>query len=265
MESRFLELPDGGRIAYSVAGSGPPLLLVSGLGGVASFWEGIAPALAVERTVILHDHRGTGRSSRCLRPYSIAAIASDVLALMDHLRVPTAALVGHSTGGAVAQHLALHAPERLERVVLSATWARACAYMRRLFALRREILEGLGLHAYRRLGTLMQTPPCWSAERPEPAQDEAASPHEVEIIKRRIGAVLAHDTHGALGRIRAPVLVVAAEDDIVVPAAHARQLAATIPDARLTMLPDGGHFVPQSRADTYRAVVQGFLHSETTR
>ena len=265
MEPGYLDLPDGGRIAYSVQGKGPPLLLVSGLGGMAPFWDGVAPALAAERTVILHDHRGTGRSSRCLRPYSIASIASDVLALMDQLKVPAASLVGHSTGGAVAQHLALHAPERLERAVLSATWARTCAYMRRLFALRLEILEGLGLDAYRRLGTLMQTPPSWSAERPEPTTDPDPSPHEAEIIKRRIGAVLAHDTHDDLGRIRVPVMVVAAADDIVVPAAHARQLAATIPGARLAMLPDGGHFVPQTRADAYRAMVQEFLHSETTR
>jgi aminoacrylate hydrolase len=257
-----LHLPDGGAIAYGVHGAGPPLLLVSGLGGQAAFWDTVAPALAERFTVVLHDHRGTGASSRCDRPYSIASIAADVLALMDHLGLPHAAMIGHSTGGAVGQHLALHAPERLTRLVLSATWARACAYMRRLFALRLQILDGLGMEAYRRHGELVQAPPWWIMTQPDPPPGPTETPLGVEIVRRRIGAVLAHDTLEALGRIALPVLVVTARDDVLVPAYHSAALTRDIARSRLATLPDGGHFVPRVEPGAYLDLIRDFLDEE---
>jgi aminoacrylate hydrolase len=261
-----LRLPDGGSIAYGVEGSGAaPLLLLSGLSGQAAFWDAVVPSLVERFTIVLHDHRGTGASSRCDRQYSVATIAADVLALMDHLDIPAAAVIGHSMGGAVGQHLALHAPERLTRLVLSATWARACAYMRRLFTLRRQILDGLGPGAYRRHGELVQAPPWWIAAQPEPADVPPETALGIEIIRRRLDAVLAHDTQDALGRIALPVLVVTAQDDIVVPPAHAAGLARDIPGATLARLPDGGHFVPRVRPDAWLALLRGFLDAERGR
>jgi aminoacrylate hydrolase len=254
-----LALPDGGTLAYGVHGAGPPLLLVPGLGGMASAWASVVPVLARRFTVILHDHRGTGMSSRCDRPYSIASIAADVRALMDRLAIDAAALVGHSTGGAVAQHLALHAPERLTRVVLSATWARSCAYMRRLFALRLQVLDRLGMAAYQELGELVLYPPWWLAAQPETPPRADATPLDIEIIRRRIGAVLAHDTQDALSRIALPVLVITALDDAVVPAAHSDGLAHDIPGARLALLGDGGHLIARTCPDAYLAQVEPFL------
>jgi len=65
----FLDLPDG-RVAYEVNGSGPPLLLVTGLGGSRRYWANVVPALAREFTVITHDHMGVGDSQgkRTFRP-----------------------------------------------------------------------------------------------------------------------------------------------------------------------------------------------------
>ena len=108
-----------------VVGSGPPLLLVPGLGGRAEFWDPVVPPLAARFTVILHDHRGTGRSSIERIDYSIAQMTGDVIALLDHLGFDRAHLIGHSTGGAIGQTLAIDFPQRLDRLVLSATWAAA--------------------------------------------------------------------------------------------------------------------------------------------
>lgn len=254
-----LALPDGGVLAYGVHGAGPPLLLVAGLGGVAAAWSAVVPELARHFTVVLHDHRGTGASSRCDRAYSIASIAEDVLRLMDHLALGQAAYVGHSTGGAVGQHLAVHAPERLTRAVLSATWARNCAYMRRLFAFRLEVLNRLGGAAYRRHGELVLTSPDWIAAQPEAAAaPNEETPLEIEIIRRRIGAVLAHDMQEELGRIVCPTLILTAEDDAVVPAYHSMGLVAAIPGARLATLRDGGHLIQRSRARAFLETILPF-------
>ncbi len=255
-----LRLPDGGTLAYGRHGNGPALLLVTGLGGVAAAWASVLPALAERFTVVLHDHRGTGASSRCDRPYSIGSIADDVLALMDHLDLAHCLYVGHSTGGAVGQHLAVHAAPRLSRAVLSATWARSCAYMRRLFALRLAVLNEMGAGAYRELGELVLASPAWTAAQPEaPPGPPSETPLDIEIIRRRIGAVLAHDMQDALSRIACPTLILTAEDDAVVPALHSASLARGILGARLLTLRSGGHLIQRTSAPEFLAAVTPFL------
>lgn len=261
--NRRLRLPDGGELAYETRGKGPPLLLVSGLGGLASFWRGFADRCAEHFTVVLHDHRGCGLSSRCDRDYSIDTMADDVSALMDHLGLDRAACVGHSTGGAIAQALALRPGSRLERIVLSATFARPCPYLRRLFRSRLELLTLGGMRSYREHAVLLLNPPYWIAEHDEQIErslaDYVEHPLDAALTRRRIGAVLAQDTADRLGGIACRSLVVAARDDVVVPAYHSEMLAREIPDATLAILPRGGHYVPIAEPDRYAAAVLGFL------
>jgi aminoacrylate hydrolase len=214
--------------------------------------------------VVLHDHRGTGGSSRCDRDYSIASMGADVLALMDGLGLERASLVGQSTGGAIGQWLALHAPDRIDRLVLSATWPKACAYFQRLFEARREVLDGLGFQAYHRHSQLVLYAPQTIAAEPERMAAELAAlpePHplDAEILRRRIAAILAHDAEARLGEIRSPTLVVVAEDDAVTPAYHSRALARAIPGAALRILPRGGHFVAKAEPQAYAEAVLPFL------
>src|SRR5438094_536100 len=102
---------DDGWLRYEVAGDGPPLLLVPGLGGLGSFWQHQVAAFAGDFRVIVHDHRGCGRSSRSRIAYSVEQMADDVLQLMDALGIEAAHFVGHSTGGAIGQVIAQDRPE----------------------------------------------------------------------------------------------------------------------------------------------------------
>ena len=106
-----LTLSDGESLYYEEHGAGKPLLLVSGLGGVASFWKPHVAILSEHYRVILHDHRGTGASSKSLIDYSVTQMTDDLLQLMDHLEIARADFVGHSTGGAIGQTMALDFPE----------------------------------------------------------------------------------------------------------------------------------------------------------
>ena len=258
---------DAFSIAANALGDGPPLLLIAGLGGRAAFWDAQAPALAQRHRVILHDHRGTGASTRWRGTYSIAQMAGDVLTVMDHFGIETADMVGHSTGGAIVQHLAIHAPERVGRIVLSASWAGPHPYFTALFDLRRKVLETLGAEAYLLDGQLRGFP---ARSLVDMASDIAANRaarlatfpgKDIELA--RIAAILAHDARAQLARIAAPTLVICAADDQITPLPFSEELAGAIPGARLAVLPWGGHFAPQANPDGYLPPVAAFLDEET--
>ncbi len=257
-----LRLADGGRLHYSLTGMGPPLLLVPGLGGIAGFWDFVLPTLADRFTVILHDHRGCGRSSLEPIDFSIDQMAGDVLALLDHLEVDRVHLVGHSTGGAIGQTIALDHANRLDRLVLSATWAAPDAYFRALFATRAAILRSGGPALYLQSSALSLHPPAWIRDHPELAQvtEEAARQRlpDPEIVLARIAAILRHDRMADLERIAAPTLVVAARDDSVVPSWLSLALADAIVGAETLILPEGGHFFPVTKAERFADAVVEF-------
>jgi len=133
-----------GALYYERQGVGFPVLFISGLSGFASFWQDQVAAFARKFDVVTHDHRGIGQSDVTRSGFTVDRMAADVVGLMDALEIERAHIVGHSTGGAIAQILAIEHPKRLASVVLSATWTKPDAYFRRMFGLRKDILSFLG-------------------------------------------------------------------------------------------------------------------------
>ncbi|MDB5847721.1 MAG: hypothetical protein JWP29_1473 [Rhodoferax sp.] len=234
-----------GPLHYQDAGSGPPLLLVSGLNGLARPWQGTVPALAQHFRVISHDHRGLGASGAWAGDYSVDQIAADVLALMDGLGLARAHIVGHSLGGAVAQALAADHPDRVAGLVVYASWPGPDAFFTRSMQMRRDLLVGLGVEAFVRTAPLGLYPPDWIAQND--AVLAAAMPAAIDAFPgtatmlRRMDACLAHDRRASLGRIGARTLVLGLADDSSTPLHCSRELARAIPGAQLQVLPYGGH------------------------
>ncbi len=258
-----MQLRDGNRLHFELRGDGPPLALIAGLGGVATFWEPHVGELARRFRVVLHDHRGTGRSDRPVQAYSVEQMTADLVELLDALDIERVHVVGHSTGGAIGQALAIDHPSRVGRLVLSATWTRADAYFRRLFETRSAIFQRLGAEAYTRISTLLLWTPEWIRDHPE-AVDAAVEQAPAlltppEILPARIRALLAFDRRDELARIGAPTLVIGARDDMITPYYYSEELAALIPDARLVTFSTGGHFFPITHAEEYRLAVVDFL------
>ena len=123
---------EGSEFYYDIAGRGPPLLLVTGLAGISSYWDPNVAELGAHFTVIRYDHRGTGRSERSEQDYSIEGLTEDLVGLMDQIGIERASFVGHSTGGAIAQVLAAKFPQRVDRIVLYGSWSSLCEQMRLL-------------------------------------------------------------------------------------------------------------------------------------
>lgn len=111
---------------YQRFGEGAEVVLLHGLTANLAFWHpAIVSGMAGERAVTLLDFRGHGRSGAPASGYTTRALAEDVLALLDHLGIASAHVIGHSWGGAVALHAAVLAPERVASLVLADARVRA--------------------------------------------------------------------------------------------------------------------------------------------
>jgi aminoacrylate hydrolase len=254
----LLQRPDG-RLAYEVAGHGPPLFLVTGLGGSRRYWANLVPALSREFTVITHDHMCIGDSHGSRSDHTVKALADDIIALMDHLGIRQAHLLGHSTGAAAGQVLAQDHPQRLLKLVLSAGWAGPDPYFKLCFEARKALLEGSGVVAYQRAGAFFLYPPSWISEDSRRLESLlagfVATTPAAEVLAARVDMIVAFDRRSRQHEIVAPTLVVCAKDDQLTPMHLSEELAAGIPHARLARLSWGGHAASQTSPEEFLNVV----------
>jgi aminoacrylate hydrolase len=258
-----LKLRDGAELHYDKTGSGPALFLVPGLGGDGRWWAAHVPELARKFTVVVHDHRGTGRSTLSKIKYSVEQMADDALQLIEALGFDKVHWCGHSTGGAMGQVLAIDHPGRIDRLVLSATWAKTDAFFRRSFEVRAAIVKAMGPAAYMKASALALNSPWWIRDHDADMAAVEARANETipvpEILVSRIEAIIAHDRRDQLQKVAARTLAICARDDMVTPLYFTEELVRLIPDARAYVLPDGGHFFPNVHGAEFRRVLTSFL------
>jgi pimeloyl-ACP methyl ester carboxylesterase len=256
----------GIRLYYEWHGraAGVPVVLVMGLGGDASAWGYQFAALAPTRRCLALDNRGVGRSDAPDQPYTVRAMARDLIGLLDALEVPRAHLLGVSLGGAIAQEAALLAPERVSSLQLHATWAGPDPYLAAALEQLRTLRRDLDREGFvRALLPLIFTPRCHAArprfiERVVQAALAAPHPQPLHGYLRQAEASLGHDARDRLGAIRCPTLVTVGADDVLTPPRFARELATLVPQARLEVLP-GGHGYFWEAPDAFNAACLGFL------
>jgi pimeloyl-ACP methyl ester carboxylesterase len=231
---------------YQERGSGDALLLINGLGGSALNWEPLLPALAARFRVITSDNRGVGRSAAPPGPYTTRQMADDAAALLTHLGVERAHVVGSSMGGMIAQELALTYPTLVGRLVLFATYARPrLAIIGPWLSFIKEAMDrGCDPAGLRALGLGWWYGPAFLAD-PDRVEEALAwqepYPAPAHGIAAQAEAARAHDTLDRVSQITAPTLILVGAEDIFTPLYYSRELAAGIPGARLQVLKRGGH------------------------
>lgn len=254
---------DGAEIYTETHGDGDAMLLLAGLGGQGGFWNKQLPTLAERYRVVIHDHRGCGRSTATRIVSAAAEMADDVIQLMDALTIDSAHIVGHSTGGAIGQHLALSHPDRVRSLILSASWAGPTPPFLDLFHARRDILINCGVKQYMLVGSLLALPAWWIADNygsmRESLDHRVQTFAGLEIELARLNAVMTHDLRHRLAGINIPTGVISARDDALTPPAMSAELAELIPDARQVLLPEGGHFCPATVTERYNEELLGLL------
>lgn len=255
------------RMHYEVAGQGPPVLLISGLSSPGVDWGLQVKALAGQFQVVTFDNRGVGETDLPPEPvYTVGQMADDAAALLRHLKLTRAHVVGVSMGGTIAIELALRHPRLVRSLVLAATWGEADARFLHTIeswmslAFRVPVEERYRYVFY----PWLFSPEFFARkENVEAAFQRAlAYPHrtKAEAIERQARGILAWNGTRVkrLPALRVPVLVLAGKDDIVTPPPFARALARLIRRARLVVL-DGGHGFFIERAEAFNRVVLRFL------
>jgi aminoacrylate hydrolase len=247
--------PDRVRIEGPTAA--PPILLVSGLGGTAGFWAPVQSRLAAHFRVASYDQPGCGICPPQDGPVTIDSLAQDAAAVSRRVFGDRpATVIGHSTGGAIAQALAATRPDLVARLVLSGTWQTADAYMAALFGYRAELLrEAPDLASG--LSILLTRDPDQIGTGDLALHPMA--PGAIAATLARIDALMAFDGTALAARIRAPALVIGAADDRIVPVARQRALHAALPESTLRVLSCGGHFFPATRPDVFVTHVRDWL------
>lgn len=270
----------GHKRAYRIAGEGPPLLLLHGIGDSSVGWLDVMGPLAEHHTVIAPDLLGHGRSARPRADYSVAAYANGMRDLLTLLGVDRVTVVGHSLGGGVAAQFAYQYPERCERLVLVATGGVAQAvspFLRIAAAPLAEVfliplslpfakpVGRLGLEALRLSGTDLGRDHDQIARVLDALPDRDARVAFTRTLRSGVdwrGQVVTLRDRAYLAQAM-PTLIIWGTRDGVIPVKHAHAAHAAMPGSRLELFEGAGHFPHHDEPERFVELVSTFV--ATTR
>lgn len=246
-------------IHHEVTGRGDPVMLISGLSGVGRAWGDQVERFASEFLTIIPDHPGTGSSPQP-EAFTIDHHAAAMAEVLRTMGCGPTHLVGSSTGGAVAQVMALDHPDVVRSIALVSSWAGADPFFRHQFAVRRDILTRLGPRAYAEATALFLFSPDYIRHHyPEVRRwCDSTSDSDPEVMAARIDMILAYEQRDRLGEIAVPTLVLVGAQDGCTPPHFSQELADRIPGAELAVL-EGGHLIYKEAPEAFHARVRTFL------
>ncbi|BBX44219.1 alpha/beta hydrolase [Mycobacterium cookii] len=268
----------GYRRAFRIAGSGPVILLIHGIGDNSTTWTAVQSKLAQRFTVIAVDLLGHGQSDKPRADYSIAAYANGMRDLLSVLDIERATVIGHSLGGGVAMQFAYQFPQLVERLVLVGAGgvtkdvnvalrlaslpmgSEALALLRLPLVL--PALQIFGRAAGLVLGSTAvgrDLPDVLRilADLPEPMASSAFTRTLRAVVDWRGQSVTMLDRCYLTQSV--PVQIIWGAEDVVVPVSHARMAHAAMPGSRLEIFENSGHFPFHDDPDRFIEVVERFI------
>ena len=229
------------KMYYAIYGQGDPLIVLHGGLAHSDVWGNQLPELSKHFKVIVADSRGHGRSTRSAQPYSYGLMASDVIALMDYLKIDKAALLGWSDGGIIGLDIAMNHPERLTRLfAFGANYNPAGL---------KDISASATFNAYiERCGQ--------DYVRMSP------TPKEYDAFVQQISQMWATQPDykpEQLAKLTVPTMIADGEHDEGIKREHTEELAKLIPGAKLNILPGVSHFAFWQKPELFNQAVLDFL------
>jgi 3-oxoadipate enol-lactonase len=252
---------DGCKIAYRIDGptSAPPLMLSNSIATTLHMWDRSVPDLSRTFRVLRYDLRGHGGSGAPVGAYSLDRLGRDVVELIDFLSIERTHFLGLSLGGFVGQWLGVHAPDRIERLILSNT----ASYLAGELPFDEQIRTVLAAKD-------MNDSADGFVRNWFPATMRAHKNETVDAFRKMVLTTPPHglagnyaalrdvDLRRTISLIKAPTLVIGGLDDTVTRASHSEEIAAAVPNAKLALLP-GVHILNVEQPDRFMSEVLGFL------
>lgn len=258
---------NGARLYYEMSGAGKPLLLIHAGVADSRMWDAQFVPLAERFQMLRYDMRGFGRS---IMPSGSFSHYGDALALLDHLGVETAVLVGISFGSSVAVDAALAAPDRVQALVLGAPMA-GIAPSERMRQFWRDEAAAL---AREEADTAVELNLRLWVDGPQrqPEQVDSAVRQQVAAMQRHIFEMtipedaeemeLEPEANGRLAEITVPTLVLAGKLDLPEVVEHARYLTDILANAQHTTIPDVAHMLNMEAPAQFNQLIMAFLHRQ---
>lgn len=253
MQPRTLLVGPAPRIALSVAGAGPLVLFLHGIGSWRHHWDRQLEALSPHFTAAAWDARGYGDSDDYEGPLQFDAFTGDVLRVLDHFRAEKAHLVGLSMGGRIARNFALAHPERLKSLVLANTTPGFDALT------PDEVREFVEKRKNRTPDSAKNLVGSRADPAAIPALQAAFAAQRKESFLKTLEASVAQDRAAPIERIRVPTLVITGDEDKVYAPQIARDMARRIPGAELAVLEGAGHLTNLEQPARFNALVLEFV------
>lgn len=259
---------DGARIAYDDIGGGEPVVFLHAFPLNRTMWAPQTSALAGEWRCLTIDTRGFGESPASF-PFTVKRYADDVIAILDHVGIASATIVGLSMGGYVAFALWRRAPDRVRALVLADTRAAADSpdtvqRRRELIALARS--DGVRAVADRQLvGLLGKTTRERRPEVEAMARVIVESATDDGIVGALEALIARPDSTPTLGTIFVPTLFIAGDEDVITPPKEARAMHEVVLGSRLEILARAGHLSNLEAPAAFNVVLSEFLRESTVR
>jgi pimeloyl-ACP methyl ester carboxylesterase len=257
---------NGIEINYRTAGQGEPLVMIQGFSSNQSGWYAQVPFFKKYFQVVTFDNRGVGRSGKPAGPYTTRMMADDTAALMDCLGLKKAHILGISMGGMIAQEFAINHPERVNKLVLAATFSckegssgdapeqvEALKLSPSRMA-RRMIDLALNKPLYRLTGGLLAK-----------IQLLTVKPSDRIGLDGQKLACNSHNTLTRLRHIKVPTLVIVGTQDHIIKPSSSDVIASQIPHARIVKVEGGSHALNMEHKNLFNQTVMEFLQNKNTK
>jgi pimeloyl-ACP methyl ester carboxylesterase len=234
------------RCHYELLGSGDPVLMIPGLGATCNVWDCVTPELSKSFSLILPDNRDVGLSLSRRPPLTPLDFCADLIELMDYLQLDRAHVIGMSLGGIVAQRLAMDHPSRIDRLVLISCADRFGPYLREVAKLLGQALRHFPPDLFRRTVELLGSSPQYLDSHIEQVEKQLKLAGTLPIpraaVARQLRCLDCDDVAmGGRYKIDVPTMVIAGDQDMLIPACYARKMAAKIPSSEFVLVPECGH------------------------
>jgi len=259
---------NGISINYELEGDGPEtLVLINGLADDLESWGFQVPdLLAVGLRVLRFDNRGIGATKSPAGPYTSRLLADDAKALVDHLGLTDFHLMGVSMGGMIAQEYALAYPDDLRSLTLACTYAAPGPFCTRMFAMWADLAPALGVPFVMRDVSLWAFTVPFFSERPDDAAEfeeaMASLTMSVDAYLSQLNVIQTHDTYDRMSQITTPTLVLAGEEDILIPVRLSRALHEAVPGSAWATVP-GGHACLWESPEPFNNALIEFVRSQS--